>query len=68
MAILLLRLSIPPQTATLMSPQSPPKLTAMQKVTAQKGATGRTTMVTVQGGAGLSWQINHCLPVWQVLQ
>jgi hypothetical protein len=37
-----------------MSPESPPELTAVQKIAAQKGTTDRATMVAAQGRTALN--------------
>jgi hypothetical protein len=41
-----------------MSPESPPELTAMQKITAQKGITDRATVMAEQGGTGFNRYIS----------
>jgi len=37
-----------------MSPESPPELTAVQKIPAQKGITGRATVMAAQCGTGFN--------------
>jgi hypothetical protein len=40
-----------------MSPESPPELTVMHKIAAQKGITDRATMVAAQGSTALNGHI-----------
>ncbi len=43
--------------AALMSPESAPELTALQKITAQKGTADRATVMAAHGGVSFTWHI-----------
>jgi hypothetical protein len=51
-----------------MSPESPPELTAVQKIAAQKGITGCATVMAAQCGTGFHRHISSFELIRQGLQ